>query len=139
MILQIDRRMRPQIHDYGCYYLSLCFLANKYANAALSAEFINDGLYLALMRHGLMSDTCYIKDPVGVLHELGLRSQFVAKVEPPTHALKDDEFQVLRFKGPSISHFVVGTATSAVAYDPYGESRAVREGVLVGQRVFRRL
>lgn len=139
MILQTDSRMRDEIDKWGCYYMSLCFLANKYTGIELSAEDLNDRIYNQLIQHGLMKETCWIRDPVGILNYLGLRCDSVGVYEPVTHALKDNEFQILRFKGKDISHFVVGTRSNECAYDPYGVSQAVETGELKAQRVFRRL
>ena len=148
MILQIDGRLKDEIHTWGCYYCSTLFKANKFTNVALSPENINSGYYdLAVNRGWMRSDdeyTCYMINVAAFLTWFGVACEAV--IENGTHRLpperdcKKDEFEFLFFKRPgAIGHFVTGDGQGHVEYDSMGESRAVAEGILRSKRIFRRL
>lgn len=139
MILQRDGRLREAIREYGCYYMSLLFLANKHTNVPLSAQKINGPLYFGNIQQGRMDASCFIKDPAGILRGLGLNARYTGQHEPPDRVCGPDEVEVLYFKSPAGGHFVAGDGNGNVAYDPWGVSRAVTEGELVSKRIFRLL
>lgn len=141
MINQTDGRMRPLIQQYGCYFMSLLWFGVKYNNSSMSAESINDPIYSLFVRRGWMRETCFIEQPVPILRWLGLDVAMVfvggSHRVPPDYQLSDNEFAVLRYKARgSISHFVAANHLGQVAYDPYGTSKSVREGMLMDMRVF---
>ena len=153
MIKQNDTRMRWAIQHYGCYYMSLLYLANHWTNVELSAELINGGLYMMICKRGWMVSEiplvdggpivhCWIADPVSILRWFGVVVGGVRKVGGD-YVTRPGELEVLFYKAPGgIGHFVVGDGKGNCAYDPWysaeGGSRAVREGVLESKRVFAR-
>ena len=137
MILQIDPRLRDDIKQYGCYYFCLLYLANKYANAQLSAARINGSLYFKLVQEGAMTTGCYINSPDTVLRVLGLHARYTGVHESPEYQCAEDECEVLRFEYGKQSHFVVGDGRGNVAFDPMGVSQTVAEGRLMSKRIFK--
>ena len=138
MILQRDTRLLEPIRRWGCYFMSILFLTNKYKNVHLSADYINE-LYGILIGKWVMDSKCFIKDPEGVFSWVGMNVKFSDRHEPVDYACLPREIEILRYQVDAWIHFVVGDGQGHVAYDPWGDSRAVREGVLQDKRIFRRL
>lgn len=138
MILQTDSRLRKEIHDDGCYYMSILFLVNKYTGLELSADFI-DAMFDMFVSIGAMSRECYILDPDRIFGHLGLKVKYTDMHERPERKCRPDEIEILYFFGPAGGHFVAGDGNGNVTYDPWGASRAVAEGRLVSKRIFRRI
>lgn len=143
MILQTDSRLREEIRVWGCYFMSLCCAANKYAGTEFTPLMINDLVDKFQARGFMQTDEqykCFVKEPEMILQYLGLQAIYVGKIEPASHTLNPDEFHIQRWKAPGhISHFVLGARTMECGWDPWGDSRSVRDGQIMGQRVFRRL
>ena len=138
VILQIDTRLRVPIRKYGCYYMSLLFLVNKYTNTALSVTRINNSIYMGAIQQGHMGQNCYMTDPTGFCKWLGWDARYTGSHVPVSYVCQQNEAEILRFQHPKFgSHFVVGDGNGWVAYDPYGESLSVAEGVLKDKRIFR--
>ena len=137
MILQRDDRLRFEIREYGCYYMSLLYLANKYTNAPLSVERINGPLYFGAIQQGAMNTFCFIQDPDAILAACGWKAKYTGVHEPPEYFCKENECEILRFEHGKQSHFVVGDGHSHVTYDPMGVSETVRHGRLMSKRIFR--
>ena len=140
MILQIDRRCIPEIQEYGCYYMSLLFHANRLLNIPLGFPFIND-FYERCQEKGFIKDNI-IQLPEEILRILGLRVLYLGHVEPE-RVCRRDEFEILHFvretKDKEVHHFVCGDGANNVTYDPYGVSRTVAQGYLKNKRVFKRI
>ena len=135
MILQTDPRLVNNINQYGCYFMSILFLGNKYTGFKLGTKKIND-LYSYCVDCGWMDEGCYINDADGIFAELGLHTRFHDKHEAPWICCRDNEIEILRFQIGHWKHFVAGDGHGHVAYDPWGVSRAVREGELRDKRIF---
>jgi hypothetical protein len=138
MILQRDPRLRQEIQEYGCYYMSILFLVNKYTNFPFSAELIND-LYHVFNKAGWMDQECTILNPNAIFGHLKMDVRYTDRHEIPVRRAMHNEVEILRFTSPHGSHFVVGDGNGNVAYDPYGVSKAVRDGRVESKRIFRRL
>jgi len=140
VILQRDQRLRPNIKRWGCYYMSILFLANKYKNTPFSVTTINNNFYLGNVQRGAMDKQCFIKDPDAVFASAGLKVQYTGKHEDKTRACKRGEIEILYYEHPDLGgHFVAGDGRGNVAYDPWGVSMAVEEGELVSKRIFKLL
>ncbi len=138
MILQRDARLREAIRTYGCYYMTLLFFANKYANAQLSVQKINGPLYYENIREGNMNSSCFIDSPAGILRSAGLNAEYTGVHESPVYVCDAGEFEALYFEHPkSGGHFTAGDGNGNVTYDPWGVSISATEGELVSKRIFR--
>jgi len=135
MILQTDSRLIVPINKYGCYFMSILFLGNKYTGYQLSTRKINN-FYDYCVDSGWMDAECFINDADGIFAEMGLHTRFHDKHEDPWILCRDDEIEILRYQIGHWKHFVAGDGHGHVAYDPYGISRAVREGELRDKRIF---
>lgn len=149
MILQTAdefKTLLPQMRKYGCYEMSLLFLANKLTGISLSPNKIAYLHLLFVMRDWIQDDDklkCYIKDATGVLSHFGIhaRQMFIDGTHKVNPLYKPDEenneVEILFFKrNGAIGHFVVGDGQGHVAYDPVGYSRSVAEGKLISKRIF---
>jgi hypothetical protein len=135
VILQTHPRLRPQIQRWGCYFMSLLWHGVMEKKVSLDPEII-DELYMVFQKHGLMTDSCFIQNPIGILKHLGIDARNVRKTHD-SYLCSDNELEILQFKaGGEISHFVAGDSLGNVTYDPYGRSRSVLEGECISKRVF---
>ena len=118
--------------------MSILFLVNKYTNFPLSADLINK-LYHEFNKYGWMDQECTILNPNAIFGHLKMDVRYTDRHEPPERKTMKSEVEILKFTSPHGSHFVVGDGNGNVAYDPYGISKAVRDGSIESKRIFRRL
>lgn len=135
MILQTDSRLNIEINNYGCYFMSYLFLANKHTGLELDTKKIME-IYSDAVKNGAMKDTCFILDHVKIFALLGLK--VATRKGSPSSRCADGELEILRFKNPNngVTHYVAGDGRGNVAYDPYGTSKTVREGFLENKRIY---
>lgn len=128
-----------QIGKYGCYFLSLIRAAEKLISRSIDAV----AVYEDVTKRGWMGPDCFMHRPAEVLAYL-VGGSWNAQHQSRLYKPKPGEITILRYerKDPSASwtHFVLaGEDGQTVEYDPYGDSRTVREGELVSKRIFTRL
>ena len=141
MTLQKDKFLKPAIQKYGCYYMCILFMVNKYINRGFDRKDIND--LCEFIPSGWMGEDCYIKSPVDIFRYLGLNVDDFRR-EGADYACKPGEFEILCFERTymkegrpvTYTHFTCGNGTGVVTYDPSGVSNAVRYGTLRDKRVF---
>jgi hypothetical protein len=144
MILQTDNRLNKNIRDYGCYFMDILYLSNKFTGLQLSVERI-ERLYKTFVQAGAMTSTCSIKDPNRCFTMAGLQVRYTDKHEKPSRRCNTDEIEILCYYNPDgnggrgFTHFVVGDGYGHVAYDPIGNSVTVRDGYLKSKRIFKLL
>lgn len=131
--------MRLEIKKYGCYYFALVWLGWWRTNLSVSADLLNEGLYLLLQKKGWMDENCFIKRPDKILQWMGVDVTGVRK-EPSNYRPKPNELCIGQWKHEhDMSHFVV-MRDGCVVYDPWfskeGGSKSVREGRLISYRIF---
>ena len=137
MILQRDLRLRQPIRDHGCYFMSLLFLANKYANTQMSIQKINNAIYYGAIQQGYMTAQCYIEKPGEFLKWMGWSAKYMGKHETPDYVCGPGEAEILYFYHPEAGgHFTVGNGAGIVTYDPWGVSRSATAGILKSKRIF---
>lgn len=137
MILQRDGRLRPAIQESGCYYMSLLWYINKFTNASLSAETINDGMFTLFMKRGWLTEDAFVNSPQQILNWGGVDCVYTDQHEPPDRVCADNEFEILYWKHPqSGGHFTAGNGFGICTYDPWGVSKSATEGTLVSKRIF---
>ena len=116
-----------------------------YANRIVRFEFdtdMIDTLYHLFVKNEWMEADCYIKAPDAILGYFGIDA--TVKRESARYFCGPKEFEILKFMvgtvhGGTWNHFVAGDGAGHTTYDPYGMSRAVREGMLMNKRIFRLL
>ena len=119
MILQTDNRLNKQINMYGCYFMSLLFIANRHIGYKLSTTVITK-LYTDFIELGFMESNCFINDGDGILNYLGLECRYTNKHESPDYETSHKQIEILCLKYPSYKHFVVGDGFGNIAYNPMG-------------------
>ena len=140
MILQTDQLLKPRIQKYGCYYMSLLFMVNKYTGRGFNQKDIND-MY-DLLPDAWLGRDCYVKSPLDILHFLGFNVKSMRK-EGAKYACRPGEFEILCWersytkdgKKKTYNHFTCGDS-GIVTYDPSGISNAVKYGKVESKRVF---
>ncbi len=132
MILQTNKNLVPQINNYGCYFMSILFLAVKHTGLELSTRKIN-ALYHEVILKGYMDMNCYISNPTAIFKHLGLEARYTDRHEPNDYFCNDNELEILCYQRTGYRHFMVGNE-GIVAYDPMGNSTG---GTLISKRIFR--
>jgi hypothetical protein len=143
MILQTDSRLKSDIREFGCYFMSILWFAVKYVQIELDTQLIND-IYQTCFSYNYIGDECWIKDPDRIFQiacNSKRRWKFTQKHELPYTRCNIDQVEILHFhyvdeKGKEHDHFVAGDGFGNVAYDPWGESETVRSGYLENKRIF---
>jgi hypothetical protein len=149
MILQTDPMLHFNIRHYGCYYMCILFMVNKYTGRGFDRGDIND-LYQTIRQTEWMEHAypeCYIDDPPKIFTHLGLPMQGVEKKDN-MYICKRGQIEILRYQRTYASaktgeivtygHFVCGNGRGVVTYDPAGMSNAVMFGTLESKRIFTR-
>lgn len=136
--MNAPQKIAETVGASGCYFLSLLRLAEARMGIPIDVLKAYD---LAVSRD-LMRPDCYVTDP-GALLELFIPGAWAIRHEGADYKAGPEELEILRYElaltGETKSHFVVGDGSGRVAFDPYGESRTVREGRLVSKRIARRV
>lgn len=137
--------MRAIQRDYerigaeGCYLLSLIKAGERLAGRYIDAYEI----YIRAHAAGAIDESCYVYDPAAVM-ALMMGGRWAVEKQTADYRPRPGEIVVLRYereeRSPSgtktYAHFVLATQDGlAVAFDPYGDSRTVREGKLISKRV----
>jgi len=136
MILQTDDRLNESINVYGCYFMSLLYLANKLTGYKLSTTVIIS-LYNKFIDFRFMSTDCFIGDPDGIFKYLGLKTKYTDTHEPPQRNCAKNEIEILCLKNCNgLTHFVVGDGKGHIAYNPMGVSIGFK---LHSKRIFKLL
>lgn len=131
MILQTDNRLPEVINKYGCYFMSILFLANKHAKTELSIDKIIE--YYELFNELGYMDECYVLFPEEIFKKLRFPVAYNNRHDPVDYFCSKKEIEILCFKLNNYTHFVVGDGKGNISYDPMGTSRS---GLLISKRVF---
>ena len=135
--LEPRQKVMETLGKTGCYFLSIVHLAENVTKERIDAI---EAFLIALSGGNVLQD-CFVVRPNVILGDLtGVR--WGMRKEPASYMTGGMEHEILRFErqdvGVLMGHFVMGDGNGGVAYDPYGNSRTVREGKLVSKRVFYR-
>jgi hypothetical protein len=137
MILQTDRRLRSEIRDYGCYFMSILWHVVRLTGLALDTDIIN-ALYIMCVNFKWMDNNCKILDPQAIFRHLNVWVRYTDRHEPIERMCAEDEIEVLCWSYQGKTHFVAGDGRGNVTYDPAGESQSVKYGFLASKRIFGR-
>ena len=140
MIYQRSPGMRPEIREYGCYFMSLIEAAAKRQPHNLFTVGAINELYERAVLADAMRVDCYILDPAAILNLAGLSADYKGKF-PHNRVCGDDEFEILhwRYAPENWHHFTGGDGFGFVSYDPWGISITATRGQLVSKRLFKEL
>lgn len=146
----IDRPQRAAlaIGRTGCYFLSILAIAEE------TASFRPDPLveYAAAVQAKTLGDDCMVLDAGRLMTNVSGIAWACIKAGPGhplplDYQTKPGEREILRYERPAdpregpgaeFAHFVVGDGSGCLAWDPWGDSAAVKNGKLVSKRIFRR-
>ena len=125
-------RVRPAIHDEGCYFLCLVYLGWQFGDdpgRIITADAVI-GWYDEAVGDGAMEADCYVNRPQAIVDMVGGRLRWVELCDP--RPLAPDEHSVELWELPSRGweHFVTGE------YDPWIRSLTRRHGRIKSLRVF---
>lgn len=119
----------------GCYFLSIVKAGERLLRKYVDAY----ELYVNAVDRNIIEQDCYINDP-GKLMALIMGGRWAVEKVPPEYISKPGEITIMRYErtdgGKLYSHFVLATEDGVfVDYDPYGDSKTVRAGVMVSKRI----
>jgi hypothetical protein len=128
-----------QIGKYGCYFLSVIRAAEKIVGRRIDAI----AVYEDIVKRGWMGPDCYMHRPNEILAYL-VGGTWHVQHQSRLYKPKEGEIVILRYerKDPAgaWAHFVLAAPDGqTVEYDPYGDSKTVRDGELISKRVFTRI
>ena len=150
MIRQNDTLMPEAVKNWGCYFMSVLYLAEEkrkrpfYADEIISIykSCLTTGIIdKEVFKDGQLIDGCYVLDPVSLFHVAGVRVSSVVKVDAGYKA-GPGEYEILCYHRPASAtnrehtHFVAGL-DGKVAFDPLGNSNTVKYGYLKSKRIFK--
>lgn len=142
MYKQTDRRFSPIIQDFGCYFMCILYIVEKYyLKRDMTISEIQDIYMQGVAKHDIdpeewyddrTVDGCYIRYPVLfiqlVLDYFNLPFDVIS-CNISTIAHKDCFNILYLVRGEGVHHFVVGTSMSDIEWDPWdGGSRCAKEG-----------
>ena len=141
VLSQNEGRNRPETQMYACYGFSIAWWAHWLTNVQLSADMLDNGLYMLFQKRKWMTETWFIKDPVAIFNWFGVNVKTVNK-QPAEFQPRKRDIIIAQWKAPGgISHFTPADYKGRSLYDswfsPEGGSRAVREGQIISWRIFR--
>lgn len=135
MILQSSDQLDKAINKSGCYFMSLLFQASQKIKKSFTIEDIQN-IKQQSITCGYLTDECFVNNPEGILLLAGLSTTYTNRHEPPTRKATEDEIEILYFRNGDDGHFVAGK-NGFVAFDPLGQSMAVKHGKLESKRIFK--
>jgi hypothetical protein len=115
----------------GCYIDCIVHLGE-----GLLHESLDDvQVFLRALEEQQVKQNCLVLDAAGLLSDL-TGVQWTKRNESASYQAKPGELEIQRWEHKSGS----GTSVHFITqdYDPYGDSRTVREGVLASKRIFSR-
>lgn len=129
MMKEPRQKVMSEMGQEACYLLCVVDIAEEVLKERIDAVVA----YLEGVERNLVQENCLMTDAAGFL-EMLTGVPWVKRYESATYAKKDGEFEVQKWQRKSgagtIDHFRRET------YDPYGDSRTVREGYLESKRIF---
>ena len=136
MLRQNDERLNP-ISTWGCAFCSLLYLLEKVTGITFTPKSILS-LWIKNYSEGDIDIESSMNDWQGVITDmtdsLVYLGHFSANYVPA-----ENEYEILLYQRPDgFKHFVVGDGKGGVEWDPYENSRTVREGAVISKRIFRR-
>lgn len=130
-----ELKVRPQIHDTGCYFLCICYLGWQHSEPKKSLT-STDIVYLydCAIHEKTMEKDCYVLDPQKIMDEITtpeVKLKFKGKY-PADYKLKKNEkaIELWNYAPENWWHFVIGN------YDPWKESITRKKGTLDSYRVW---
>lgn len=136
MLRQNDKALNP-IQEWGCAFCSLLYLLEKVTNATFTADYIIK-LWFRNYTEGDIDIESSMDNWQGVITDCTDDLKYLGHF-PPDYIPAENEYEILLFKRPDgYKHFVVGDGKGGVEWDPWENSRSVKEGEIISKRIFRR-
>lgn len=128
---QPRQKIMKVLGESGCYFLSLVELAEEITQSRIDAV----DVYEKATKNGWMDDEATMMYPASVLSFMtGLK--FSMEKQSPDYVTDETQYEILVFRNGNYTHFVLGNGKGGVKYDPLGNSNTVRNGAIVGKRIF---
>ena len=137
MIRQTDERLNP-IRTWGCYFCSILAMDEDVYGKPYTVNEILDIWFRNWTENDLDIESS-VQNPQGLLDDLSGKLEFVGKLGPE-YQTKPEEKEILVFHNErtNYTHYVYGDGYGRCKWDPILNSVTVREGRVIGKRIFRR-
>lgn len=154
MIRQDDKSLPKAINNWGCYFMSVIFLAGKKLGKVFDAIEIESIYRSAMMtgiignenyKDGVLIDGCYINDPVALFQLCGVAVGSVRR-DTANYKATVNELEIQHWRrdantprgytNAAHDHFVAAI-DGKIAYDGLGASNTCRLGYLKSKRIFK--
>lgn len=136
MFFQTDPKISPMA-EWGCYFCSILAMDEEASGTTYTAQDVLK-LWSQNCQEGDIDYEATILNPNGFLRDLRGGMTFLGRY-PPGYRPSSDERQILLYHNAKtgMNHFVLGDGNGNCKWDPYPNSRTVREGSVVSQRIYR--
>lgn len=136
MFRQTDQAINP-MSQWGCYFCSIL----KLAEIVSGKEFTAKEVLAVWSKNGREDDIdieATVLDPQGLCDDLPGGLKFLRR-EGASYFVKPGELEILEYFNPKtgVIHFVVGDGMGVCAWDPWENSRTVREGYVRSKRIYK--
>ena len=125
------QKLMAILGEEGCYFDCLVHLGEGQVHERIDSI----PVFLDALEKNYIKMNCLVLDAAAIMESItGVK--WIKRNERPDYEPKPGELEILRFERKSGAGTVVHFVTKD--YDPYGDSRTVREGALVSKRIFSR-
>jgi hypothetical protein len=127
-----------RIGSEGCYFLSIVAAAERLSGKRIDAVEV----YETAVENNWMHADCFVINPARIM-EYMVGGTWSIRHDHRAYKPAPGEILIHRYERKDTmktwAHFVLAGSDGNLEYDPYGDSRTVREGQLVSSRVLTRI
>lgn len=135
MLRQTDPLVSPA-REWGCYFFSIAAMVEQELGKVFEPREILK-VYSMSVKNGYLDHEFTVLLPKGILTLLGSKMRFMGKYDK-AYVPTSSEKEILEFFNPStgIVHFVLGDGKGNCFFDPWENSKTVRDGYVRSKRIF---
>lgn len=137
LVYQTSPGVSYKIKKWGCAFLSMMYHVERLKSKNYTVQDLNQIAQELEQAKAVDHELTMSWDKVLEFFNL----PYKCFTEKPQYELQPEEFEIQHWYNPNtnITHFVAGDGGMKPVWDPYPNSRTVREGFMVSRRVFRKV
>jgi hypothetical protein len=135
MYRQTDHLINP-MEAWGCYFCSILALSEKVSGYHYPAKEVLS-IWSKSGHDGDVDMEATVLDPQGLCDDLKGNLKFLRR-EGASYLCKQGEYEILEYFNPKtgVIHFVLGNGRGGCEWDPWENSRTVRDGYVRSKRIY---